>query len=100
LKRDSRKVTIRGFSTHGQRALAPAGNDLQPLVARLYPQVASHLGWLSAHGEALMTGSGACVFAAFEHEAEARGVLAQLPMGMQGFVAQGLMHHPLRGICS
>lgn len=99
LKRDSQKVTIRGFSTHGMGAFgAAAVNDLQPLVARLYPQVAAHLGWLSAHGEAMMTGSGACVFAAFDQESQARNVLAQLPAHMQGFVAQGLMHHPLREI--
>lgn len=100
LKRDSQKVTIHGFSKQGVGAPGVvAVNDLQPLVARLYPQVGHHLAWLSARGQAMMTGSGACVFAAFDSEAAARAVLMQLPGGMSGFVAQGLMHHPLRGIC-
>jgi 4-diphosphocytidyl-2-C-methyl-D-erythritol kinase len=42
-----------------------------------------------------MTGSGACVFSAFETESEARRVFSRLPAGMSGFVAQGLDHHPL-----
>lgn len=95
LKRDSQKVTIQGFSKH---FIDTAGNDLEALVVRLYPQVAQHLAWLSARGRAMMTGSGACVFAPFDTEYEARSVLAQLPAGMQGFVAQGLTHHPLRDI--
>jgi 4-diphosphocytidyl-2-C-methyl-D-erythritol kinase len=99
LKRDSKKVTLQGFSALTQGAIdAVAGNDLEALVARLYPEVARHLAWLGGHGPALMTGSGACVFAPFDSGTAARGVLAQLPPDMRGFVAQGLMHHPLRGL--
>jgi 4-diphosphocytidyl-2-C-methyl-D-erythritol kinase len=100
LKRDSKKVTIQGFSgSIGQCSsawlAANAGNDLQPLVVTLYPEVARHLAWLSQRGAAWMTGSGACVFAPFDSEAEAKQVLAQLPAEMHGFVAQGLPNHPL-----
>ena len=100
LKRDSKKVTIQGFSGSVSAWLAVnAGNDLQALVVRLYPLVAHYLAWLSRYGAAQMTGSGACVFAPFESEAEAKQVLAQLPTKrpaeMHGFVAQGLSHHPL-----
>jgi 4-diphosphocytidyl-2-C-methyl-D-erythritol kinase len=42
-----------------------------------------------------MTGSGACVFAEFESEAEARALHSALPGGMRGFVARGLEQHPL-----
>jgi 4-diphosphocytidyl-2-C-methyl-D-erythritol kinase len=42
-----------------------------------------------------MTGSGACVFAQFENEAQALAVQTQLPEGMTGFVARGLERHPL-----
>ena len=42
-----------------------------------------------------MTGSGACVFAEFATEAEARAIQSQMPRGMDGFVAQGLDRHPL-----
>lgn len=91
LKRDSKPIKIQGFSV-------PAGNDLEPLVCRLYPEVAKHLAWLQSAGEAQMTGSGACVFAAFAAEAEARRVLASCPPGMRGFVARGLDVHPLCGL--
>jgi 4-diphosphocytidyl-2-C-methyl-D-erythritol kinase len=99
LKRDSQKVTIQGFSALAQGATNAAGaNDLEALVVRLYPEVARHLAWLSMHGPAQMTGSGACVFASFDSEVAARSVIAQLPAEMRGFAAQGLMHHPLRDI--
>lgn len=91
LKRDSEKVKIQGFS-------AIKGNDLESLVCREYPEVARHLAWLSRFGEAQMTGSGACVFAAFGDEAAALRVLAACPADMRGFVARGLDCHPLHGL--
>lgn len=94
LTRNTLPVTIPAFSAsqiHNQ-----THNDLEPVVRARYPQVAHHLEWLSAFGSARMTGSGACVFAAFETEAAARDVFAQLPQGMQGFVARGLDGHPLK----
>ena len=71
-------------------------NDLQPVATALYPGIAAHLDWLSRHGNARMTGSGACVFAEFGSEAETRAVEARLPGSMRGFVARGLDRHPLR----
>jgi 4-diphosphocytidyl-2-C-methyl-D-erythritol kinase len=105
LKRDSKTIKIQGFSA-ADHLQAIAANDMQELVCRLYPEVASHLEWLSAqvmvkggapgqHGTALMTGSGAAVFAAFESEHAAREVLERLPATMGGFVARGLDKHPL-----
>ena len=73
-------------------------NDLEPLVARLYPEVAVALVWLGQHGAARMTGSGACCFAAFASHEEAERVFAKRPSGMHGFVADGLDQHPLFGI--
>jgi 4-diphosphocytidyl-2-C-methyl-D-erythritol kinase len=76
-------------------------NDLEPVVVARYPDVAASLGWLRKHRpQARMTGSGACVFAEFETEAEARALHAaalqsDLPGGTQGFVARGLERHPL-----
>lgn len=73
-------------------------NDLEPIVCRLYPEVARHLEWLKRLGSpriAAMTGSGACVFAEFATEQAARTALAQAPSGMNGFVAQGLDRHPM-----
>jgi 4-diphosphocytidyl-2-C-methyl-D-erythritol kinase len=91
LKRDSEAVKIQGFSV-------PAGNDLEPLVCRLYPEVGRHLAWLRSVGAAQMSGSGACVFAGFPDEAGARRAMAACPPGMRGFVARGLDVHPLHGL--
>jgi 4-diphosphocytidyl-2-C-methyl-D-erythritol kinase len=72
-------------------------NDLEPIVRHLYPVVAAHLDWLSQHGPARMSGSGACVFAEFDTEAEAMSVLSRRLPGMEGFVAKGLARHPIQG---
>jgi len=92
LKRDSKKLIIQSFSD-----VTPV-NDLEPLVCREYPEVARHLAWLKEYGAALMTGSGACVFAAFDSETAARSVLEKLPHDMCGCVAHGLERHPLHGL--
>jgi len=92
LKRDSKPIKITAFSVE------QAGNDLEPVVCREYPEVARHLEWLRRMAPAWVTGSGACVFAAFPTEPAARRVLEQVPEGMRGFVAQGLTRHPLRDL--
>lgn len=90
LKRDSEPIRIQRFSA------GPAGNDLQPVVCAEYPEVARHLAWLAGQAPAMMTGSGASVFAAFGSEREAQAVLDRLPPDMKGFAAAGLDRHPLR----
>jgi 4-diphosphocytidyl-2-C-methyl-D-erythritol kinase len=72
-------------------------NDLEPLASALYPEVAEHLAWLNGYGAARMTGSGACVFAAYSSRTEAERVFALRPGQMNGFVADGLDQHPLYG---
>ena len=89
LTRDTKSVTISGFSKGFGR------NDLEPVVCRKYPIVAAHLAWLKGFGDARMSGSGACVFAEFPTESQARSVFASMPQGMRGFVASGLSRHPL-----
>ena len=89
LTRNTNAITIAAFSV-GQ-----GHNDLEPVVCRRYPQVARHLEWLQRYGDAHMTGSGACVFCAFDSEEQARRVLGELPADMRGFVARGLDRHPL-----
>ena len=73
-------------------------NDLQPVACALNPMVAEYLGWLQERGEARMTGSGACVFAAFPDRATAEKVFAQRPGHMSGFIADGVDQHPLYGL--
>lgn len=73
-------------------------NDLEPVVSKRYPEVARHLAWLKQHGEARMSGSGACVYAEFSTESAARAIHAQLPQAMHGLVARGLERHPLHAL--
>jgi 4-diphosphocytidyl-2-C-methyl-D-erythritol kinase len=71
-------------------------NDLEAIVARRYPAVAAQLAWLKDRcPQARMTGSGACVFAEFRTEAEARALERTLPSHVHGFVTRGLDKHPL-----
>ena len=92
LKRDSKPIKITAFSVE------QAGNDLEPVVCREYPEVARHLAWLRQAGPAWVTGSGASVFAAFQTERAARRAWKQAPKGMRGFIARGLARHPLRAL--
>jgi 4-diphosphocytidyl-2-C-methyl-D-erythritol kinase len=71
------------------------GNDLEPIVCRRHGEVAAHLAWLKQFGDARMSGSGACVFAEFASEREAREVLSGMPAKMHGFAVRGLERHPL-----
>lgn len=91
LTRDTPAVTIADLSDGFGR------NDLQPVACALHPPVAECLAWLQTMGEARMTGSGACVFAAFPDRAEACRVFAARPAHMSGFVADGVDVHPLLG---
>jgi 4-diphosphocytidyl-2-C-methyl-D-erythritol kinase len=92
LTRDCPPMTIRHFlSGQGE-------NVCEPVVRRAYPAVAEALDWLAKYGDARMTGTGACVFAAFDSEARAREVMADLPAEWQGFVAKGLNRSPLVGL--
>jgi 4-diphosphocytidyl-2-C-methyl-D-erythritol kinase len=71
-------------------------NDLEPVVAARFPGVAAHLTWLRRYrSNARMSGSGACVFAEFATQEQAREVQAQAPKTMRSFVARGLERHPL-----
>jgi 4-diphosphocytidyl-2-C-methyl-D-erythritol kinase len=70
-------------------------NDLQPVACGLFPAIAEAVEWLSRYGDARMTGSGACVFAAFAEESAAKAIMARLPQQWRGWVARGLDAHPL-----
>ena len=79
---------------HGQ-----GSNDLEPVACARFPAVAEHLAWLRQFApQALMTGSGACVFAGFPTRSEAEAVFSRLPAGMTGWLAAGLREHPLAGL--
>ena len=72
-------------------------NHCLRVVLDTYPQVADALDALSRHGEARLTGTGACVFAAFADESQARRAADTLKSGWNLFVARGLNQSPLHG---
>ena len=98
LTRNTEPLKMEDFSAHRAVLADSPGyrNDLEAVVTARYPIVREHLEWLGRHGQARMTGSGASVFAAFGDRDAAQRVLDGLPASMKGFVAQGLVQHPLR----
>jgi 4-diphosphocytidyl-2-C-methyl-D-erythritol kinase len=75
-------------------------NDLQAVAVARAPEIGEAIRWLSQYGDARMTGSGSCVFAEFASSELAASVLARRPVGLAGWVAQGLTAHPLRVLCA
>jgi 4-diphosphocytidyl-2-C-methyl-D-erythritol kinase len=97
LTRDTIPLKIADFSAVD---LVDCKNDLQAVVLEAFPAVEHCFNALSAASQksifgARMTGSGACVFAAFAREADARDAFATLALKHNGFVARGLDCHPL-----
>ncbi|MBY4731827.1 4-(cytidine 5'-diphospho)-2-C-methyl-D-erythritol kinase [Cupriavidus pauculus] len=71
-------------------------NDLQAIATAKFGEVARALEWLTEYSpHARMTGSGACVFARFEHEQDAQRVMERLPPEWDGRCVRSLSHHPL-----
>lgn len=90
-------------------------NDFEPLVRRLYPEVDNCLTLLDnfagaafpegkspgsespgSSGKAMMSGSGACVFAPFDSREQAQAAQSKLhSSGINSFVAQGVNCSPL-----
>ncbi len=89
LTRNSPPITIADFLSGGGR------NDCETVVRARYPTVGQALDWLGEFAPARMTGTGACVFAAFPDRAAAVRVLNQSPAEWNGFVARGCNRSPL-----
>ena len=94
LPRNSAKINFSDYSFENTH------NDCQKLVCERYPNVAKALLWLLEYAPSRMTGTGACVFAIFEHRQEALKVQALLPQGSTSFVANGvntsLLHNKIQ----
>ena len=88
LTRDAHAITIRAFLEQG------GSNACQAIAEKLYPEVKTARKWLEQYATVRMTGTGACIFASFENEAQARKVLADVPQRWQAFVARGVNHSP------
>jgi len=64
-------------------------NDCEPVASQRYPEIAEALNCLNQYGQARMTGTGACVFVAFDDEATARQAQQDFPHAWESFVAVG-----------
>ena len=96
LTRNSPVITIRDFSPDR------VGNVCEPVVRTRYPAVGEALEWLSRQSgefghrvQGRMSGTGSCVFAAFDSAEQAERVAARVPDRWSSFVARGLNRSPL-----
>lgn len=78
------------------QSLQPFRNDMQAVVFEEYPEVSKACRELEKFGKTLMTGSGACLFAAFESESEAVAAFCQLSKSYEAYCVKGLIEHPLQ----
>lgn len=96
LTRDTKMVRITDFpEAHQFFDRDKWKNDLEMVATRQFPPVADAIKWLGAFGNARMTGSGACVFCAIEHEHEADEVVRQVPPSWKAWKARAMQEHPL-----
>lgn len=89
LTRNSPIITIRALLESGGR------NDCEPVVRRMLPEVGEALDWLGRFAPARLTGTGSCVFAAFESAAEAERLAGRVPDRWKSTVARGLNASPV-----
>ena len=61
-----------------------------------YPRIAEALDWLAQHAPSRLTGTGACLFAAFESQEAAQTVAELANQRWQAWVARGLNTSPLQ----
>src|SRR5260363_315423 len=98
LTRNTKIIKIADFLEQRRNPLWPdhfGRNDMQPLVAQKYAEVAHLLDRFGRIAPARMTGTGSSVFAAFKDKERADSVQSKLPQGMHSIVASGLAIHPL-----
>jgi 4-diphosphocytidyl-2-C-methyl-D-erythritol kinase len=93
LTRDSAPIKIRGFlEGHDARNLS---NVFEPVVRGRYREIDEAMTWLNGFSPTRLTGTGACVFAAFDEEFQAQEVAAQVEGRWKVFVARGCNRSPL-----
>lgn len=83
LTRNNKPIKIPDFLAGQQE------NHCLPVVSELYPEVRAALCSLGRFAHAKLTGTGACVFAAFSEEADARAAVAALEGDWLVFFARG-----------
>ncbi|NRB57397.1 MAG: 4-(cytidine 5'-diphospho)-2-C-methyl-D-erythritol kinase [Salinicola sp.] len=94
LTRDSTVISMRR-ALDGAAPEAVWRNDCESIVRALHPEVDRALDWLGQYGNAMLTGTGACVFCPLDDERQADQVLQQVPDEWQAFKARGCNLSPL-----
>src|SRR5438128_1725962 len=89
LTRNAPPLTIYGYLDG-----APTANVFAPVVRARFPEVASALDWLKSCGDARLSGSGACVFAAMDAETAQRAE-RDCPPQFLVYRANGVNRSPL-----
>jgi 4-diphosphocytidyl-2-C-methyl-D-erythritol kinase len=94
LTRNSRKLTIGGSLTWDPESGFIGRNDLETAAITLKPAIGAALATLNRFAPARMTGSGSCVFAAFDDpkkaQAARQAVLRDAPLAWQGWVVRSI----------
>jgi len=93
LTRDCDAITIRAF-------LNGSGiNVCEKVACNLYPDIQLAIDWLNQYGNARMTGTGACVFAAFDSLEQVEGVVSRAPEKWDSFVTKAMNKNPVVTQC-
>lgn len=93
LTRDSRPITMARALQGG----APKWrNDCEAIVRKRYPSIAEALDWLAQYAPSRLTGTGACLFAAFESQEAAQTIAKLAGQRWPTWVARGLNTSPLQ----
>ena len=93
LTRDSHPIKIRAFLEGDGR------NVCEPVACELYPEIQTAIDWLGKFSPARMTGTGACIFAAFDSFEKANAVQSLLPENWTGYVVKGMNQNPVTEAC-
>ena len=93
LTRDTSAITIAAFLEHGGH------NDCESIVRKCYPEVAEALDYLGLKANMAtqinMTGTGSCVFAAFNDKNDAEAIAKACPKSFRHFISKGCNSSPL-----
>lgn len=93
LTRDSLPITM---ARALQGGAAEWRNDCEATVRKGYPLIAEALDWLAQYAPCRLTGTGACLFAAFDTQEAAQTVARQANQRWKAWVAKGLNTSPLQ----
>jgi 4-diphosphocytidyl-2-C-methyl-D-erythritol kinase len=98
LTRDSQPLKIRDYLDWlgaGPKSDSKFCNVFEPLVRAKYREIDAALSWLGQFAPSRLTGTGACVFAAFADEDQARRTADKVAGRWQVMVAAGRNRSPL-----